>query len=373
VRALAGAGILAYDQADYDLAHERLTEAVVVAEDLGDRSGAAYALHFLGLLCYRRADYPAMRAALTESVSIYRQVGDAWGLATALCSLGFDVSDRPLAEARPLQEESVALYRSIGDAWGLGRALNCLGETARAEGDVDRARPLYEESIARYRELGDSNAFALVSHNLGYVAQAQGDLRRAADSFAVALGIHAAHGDRRGAAHCLAGLAGMIGLLGQPKTAARLFGAADDLFATTGAAMDPVDRAAYNHNVDAIRRQLGETVFNSVYDAGATLAFDRAVIEADEALANLRTAAAIPPLSEAAEPAVPASQEPHGLTARELEVLQLLADGRSDQEIGACLFISKRTVSSHVAAIIEKLGVANRTAAATLAVRRGLV
>ena len=50
-----------------------------------------------------------------------------------------------------------------------------------------------------------------------------------------------------------------------------------------------------------------------------------------------------------------------------------LVEGRSDAEIGEQLFISRKTASNHVAAIIEKLGVTNRTAAASLAVRHGLV
>jgi len=54
-------------------------------------------------------------------------------------------------------------------------------------------------------------------------------------------------------------------------------------------------------------------------------------------------------------------------------VLRLLAEGRSDREIGAALFISPRTVMRHVAAILAKLEVDNRTAAANLALRRGLV
>jgi DNA-binding NarL/FixJ family response regulator len=62
-----------------------------------------------------------------------------------------------------------------------------------------------------------------------------------------------------------------------------------------------------------------------------------------------------------------------GLTGRELEVLHLLVQGKSDREIADELFISYRTVTNHVASILRKLDVDSRTAAATQAVRKELV
>jgi DNA-binding CsgD family transcriptional regulator/tetratricopeptide (TPR) repeat protein len=64
---------------------------------------------------------------------------------------------------------------------------------------------------------------------------------------------------------------------------------------------------------------------------------------------------------------------PYGLTERELLVMRLLAAGRSNGEIGVELFISRKTASVHVSNILRKLGVSNRTQAAALAERAGLV
>lgn len=61
------------------------------------------------------------------------------------------------------------------------------------------------------------------------------------------------------------------------------------------------------------------------------------------------------------------------LTAREVQVLELLAEGLSNKAIAGRLAISDQTVKFHVAAIAGKLGAANRTDAVRLAVRRGLV
>jgi len=61
------------------------------------------------------------------------------------------------------------------------------------------------------------------------------------------------------------------------------------------------------------------------------------------------------------------------LTEREMEVLKLLAQGKTNKEIAAALVISERTVKFHVGSILSKLGAGNRTEAVTLAAQRGLV
>jgi DNA-binding NarL/FixJ family response regulator len=64
---------------------------------------------------------------------------------------------------------------------------------------------------------------------------------------------------------------------------------------------------------------------------------------------------------------------PGGLTAREAEVLRLLAGGRSNRAIAAALGLSVRTAERHVANVYAKLGAHSRAAAAAYAVRHGLV
>ena len=61
------------------------------------------------------------------------------------------------------------------------------------------------------------------------------------------------------------------------------------------------------------------------------------------------------------------------LTGRELEVLQQIVDGKSNKEIGSALNISEATVKSHINNILSKLGVSDRTQAATTALQRGIV
>lgn len=63
---------------------------------------------------------------------------------------------------------------------------------------------------------------------------------------------------------------------------------------------------------------------------------------------------------------------PEELSRRELEVLRCLAKGQSNREIGEALFISEKTVKTHISNILSKLNLADRTQAAVYAIRRGL-
>ena len=72
-------------------------------------------------------------------------------------------------------------------------------------------------------------------------------------------------------------------------------------------------------------------------------------------------------------PMAPRARGRRDLSPRELEVFALVADGRSDGEIAAELFISKKTASAHVAHIKDKLGAESRVEIAVAAIRLGLV
>ncbi len=88
----------------------------------------------------------------------------------------------------------------------------------------------------------------------------------------------------------------------------------------------------------------------------------------------------MPPLTErvvaaqeqAASQPARAPAYPDGLTQREVEVLRLVAAGKSNPEIGEELFISARTVTTHVSNILNKINAANRAEAAAYASRNGL-
>ena len=98
--------------------------------------------------------------------------------------------------------------------------------------------------------------------------------------------------------------------------------------------------------------------------------------DAEAAQADRRASAALEPLAgRATAPGNPAAKAAPGgpLSAREIEVLRLVADGLPDRAIADRLFLSPHTVHRHVANILTKLGLSSRAAAVAVAARLDLI
>jgi two-component system, NarL family, response regulator LiaR len=99
----------------------------------------------------------------------------------------------------------------------------------------------------------------------------------------------------------------------------------------------------------------------------------RAIVAAHRGEAIIDPSAAARLVQALAEGSAPRHAEAERLTRREREVLELIAGGRSNKRIALELGIAEKTVKTHVGHLLAKLGVADRTQAALLAVRDGLV
>ncbi|MGH9086322.1 MAG: helix-turn-helix transcriptional regulator [Acidimicrobiales bacterium] len=121
----------------------------------------------------------------------------------------------------------------------------------------------------------------------------------------------------------------------------------------------PYELARTRMLVAAARAAVGDAEGGAMERRSAIATFEQ--LGATDALRRARAE------GEAGETPAPA-----GLTGRELEVLQLVASGSSSREIAAALFISEKTVTSHLTHIFTKLGVSSRSAAAAFAHRHGL-
>ena len=100
---------------------------------------------------------------------------------------------------------------------------------------------------------------------------------RAAALLAEGLALQRELGDQHGVAECLEGLAGVVGVRGQPARAALLFGAAEALRDAIGAPVPPVDRADYERSVAAVRAQFDAAAFAVTWAEGRSTPLEQAI------------------------------------------------------------------------------------------------
>jgi non-specific serine/threonine protein kinase len=279
----------------------------------------------LGQIAQMRRDYAEAVALHEESLAIFRELDEPSWIATQITNLAivqYGLGD--LGRAAALADEVLPIWLEIGNEWGVGFAFRVLGDVAADRREPDRAAAFYAESLATAERTADQGAVA----------------------------------------DTLTGYAYLAVTLGRLEPAARIFGAAERLYETRGMRVPPVDRPNYPRAVAAVRTELGDAASASAWSAGRELSPEQAVAEAR----TLVTA-----IPDRREPSAPPPTEALGLTPRETEVLRLLADGMSDREIAATLFISPKTVGLHVSNLLGKLGVPSRAAAIAYIHRHGLV
>jgi len=309
----------ALTQGDYVAARVAAERSLAIARTLGDIRRTAHALNLLGVLEAAKGDFERQRALCAEAEALSRQAGDSFSLAVIINHLGscaLLTGDRDQAAAR--WEESLALWREIGDMWGLANTLGAHAWLAREEGNASRAAQLERQVLTAYWDLRAERELVFSLLGAAYLALA-------AD---------------------------------QDARAARLGGASARLLERTGSELEEMDLDPYADYLARTRAKLGEEAFAAEWAAGEALTLAEAVF-----------AAAI---TRDVSPAVAAGLPTFGLTPRELEVVRLVAAGRSNREIADDLFISVPTVKRHLTTVFDKLALPSRSVLNTYAHAHGL-
>jgi non-specific serine/threonine protein kinase len=174
------------------------------------------------------------------------------------------------------------------------------------------------------------------------------------------LSLHCEIGDKLGIAYCLMVCGVQAVSQGRSELGVQAIGAASNLHQSLEAQLTPRERADRDSALAAARAALGPSAFARAWRASTTWSMDEAIRAMPAALDPEHSVAASDRIASA------------GLTSREREVLALIAQGRSNQEIAEILFLSRRTVTTHVGAILRKLEMTSRAGAAAYAVRHGL-
>ncbi|GAA3573617.1 LuxR family transcriptional regulator [Nonomuraea rosea] len=302
-----------------------------------------------GFLAVLQSDAAAARPALDAAVTCARESGPAPALgpvlaqSLSLASIAAAMAgDRQAADR--LAGEAHVVTTGLGDDAATLMFLQSRALVGLFDGDLDVVRAVSAEGVRLGRATGDLYSLDMMLVNLGAATLIAGDFDEAEPLLTEALRIAYRIDDRVGQYVLLDALGCHAAGTGQARRAARLLGAAKTVRAGAGASILPYLAPLLAGAEEAGVAALGASGFAAEFAAGERLSRDAAV-----ALA----------LGEPAPESVAAAEE-SPLGRREAEVARLVADGLSNKQIGARLFISEHTVDSHVRSILNKLGVNSR-------------
>jgi predicted ATPase/DNA-binding CsgD family transcriptional regulator len=307
IETLITAGILAMASANPAAAQALQSEARELSAELGDPVLEGYAALYHGLNQVLNMAVEPARPDLEAARALHHAADVLAGEAMATASLGLThlLTDER-ETARELIEEAVAMQRAAGYRWGEGHASLYLAVTLHAT-DPPAAERHYRDAVECFRPYRDTTL-------LPYA------------------------------------LIGQAGLMAErdPATALRVTAAAWSERVRVGGGVPPLFRKLLLERVrTACEAALGDDA-ERIWAEGTRLDLDDAIA----------LAAGTP---RARTPA------PAGLSARELDVTRLVADGLANKAIAAQLHLSVRTVESHVRHVLAKARLQNRTQLATWA------
>lgn len=285
-----------------------------------------------------RGDTDAARAAANASLAA---ASDLWPynegfsyavLATAALA-GGDVA--AAARASDAAQQRLSVQDTL-----IGANINPMAEAALARGDLITAGRWADQEVAASAGLHLSRALttrARIAIAKGEPEQAERDAHKALACAAQ----HQAHVAVPDALECL----GRLAADGHDHhDAARILGAANEFRQRMGIVRYKIYDADYGRTIATVRDALGEQAFESAWTEGAGLMLD-------EAIAYVRRGR-----GERKRPASGWAS----LTPTERDVVRLLAEGLANNEIASRLFISRRTVQTHLTHVYAKLGISSR-------------
>lgn len=292
-----------------------------------DRTGRDLATTYLAAALVYRGEYDRAREHVDEAIASARAVGNpaVYGLLHSAL-LEHALGNHPAAVAH-LDECGIVLELP-GFAWFKVQALGIRARAAAVD-DVASASELWRQAMSTAQTTANPLARSVAGLGLARAAVLEGDEMHARTLAQDALRAAVGAGYRIGAIDALEALAVLAG-----PDAAPLLAAVDAERSRIGYVRFPIDEPSYEAavRVDGTR--------------------------ADEAVASFDEAVALAQGGDA-RPARPPSGWA-SLTPAEVRVARLVAEGLTNPEIGARLFISRRTVQAHLAHIFDKLQLANR-------------
>src|SRR5579872_6230818 len=375
-RALTARADIAFDLQDYDTLLRTAQQGLEISRACGDGFTVPSALRTLGQAALRAGRFADATALIDEAIQAADAAGNDWEAGLTLAAkAAIAVRQNTLKSAQRSYEAALEVL-SDNNRWGVAQVQYGLGTVARARGDAGVAVRHFEDAAEIFREVDAWIEIARCQAGVGWVALAGGDLDLARARLGESLRINQACGQRLGIARGLEAFAALAAARKQPEQAARLAGAATQLRESLG---QPTGIGSRGEKLlDLARDLLGVALAAALFAEGREMTTDDAVGYALGS--HIETAGGLPAApghAGAKDPsrpgeaawADPARRSASPLTAREQEIVVLIARALSNKQIADELVISPATVARHVANILAKLGFTSRTQVASWAAR----
>ena len=330
------------------------TEGVRWLDDLlatgaGQPEAQFWAYFLRGFLAALKSDAVAAGPAIGQALTAARALEQPMLLSQALsmASIASNIAGDRESALRMLNEAQI-VTRSLDDYPARISVLQAQALNGFFSGDIEAVKRASTEGIALSRDVGDLYSLEMMLLNRGGTALMVGEFELARTDYIDALKIAQRIDDRVAQYALLDELACVAAASGKARLAAQLLGAAETIRTQAGASLIPILAPLLAQAEASATAALGASKFEAEVNAGKRLSRDEAIRLALEEPAPVAASTATDGQSTAL------------LGKREVEVARLVAEGRSNKQIGAKLFISERTVDSHVRSILNKLGFNSR-------------